>query len=621
MNTKATNVAGLSQTNNHLIRYNSANHLASFLNCKRTNTEIDARKRTEEAPNDDGARDQAEPETNLSDKMSWAQSGEARLMEENANEAEFAHAWSRKLGAYSMRRSGRPQRAKHPNQPQPANSKAAMTEANEIKKEPNVKTEPQWNITKDALRRKKHLTQNPTPQVTQGINDKSAGSSSKTAGARPFATPAISQDPKLLILHYTPGRDPLEAPRGPRSRLSGPYANSVSSSSLSPAPTASPLSSYSVPHLPSYKEAQLERVGMPCANCSRTRVQTHYRGPTGYTLCDACHRLWTTDGRPFSWRGLGHDVMGQAFSADARQTASTPAMPSSKLVDYSDEEPMDSGHSNSSFNSYPGHIKSKPSQAPMMTPAKDPFPFMEYTSARDTAGAGLKPTSSTKRAHGATGPFDHNRPYKMPRKNEPVLSLVDTEPKDETPETGGVSESSKAKPMGVVASASDDKTHKPANYDGKKELEDTVQTFTILCRKLFELEKLEKEDQARVQRGEQALEEAKEKMIANQNEIRGLVITMNYTDKTVARQRESIAEHAGRKHSGYQQLVQNLVGQEAKIQKHHERFLELVKSGMEVEGHETLEDRAKRYRRNFEDTTRELKKVREKLQELTGDGS
>ena len=219
MNTRATNVAGLSQTNLHLIRCNSANHLASFLNSKRTNTEIDARKRTEEAPNDDGARDQAEPETNLSNKMPWAQSCQARPMEENANEAEFSHAWSRELSAYSMRRSGRPQRAKHPNQPQPANPKAATTDANEIKKEPNVKTEPQWNITKDVLRPKKHLTQNLTPQVTQGINDKLAGSSSKTAGARPFATPAISQDLKLLILHYTPGRDPLEAPRGPRSRL------------------------------------------------------------------------------------------------------------------------------------------------------------------------------------------------------------------------------------------------------------------------------------------------------------------------------------------------------------------------------------------------------------------
>lgn len=135
MNTRATNVAGLSQTNLHLIRCNSANHLASFLNSKRTNTEIDARKRTEEAPNDDGARDQAEPETNLSNKMPWAQSCQARPMEENANEAEFSHAWSRELSAYSMRRSGRPQRAKHPNQPQPANPKAATTDANEIKKE------------------------------------------------------------------------------------------------------------------------------------------------------------------------------------------------------------------------------------------------------------------------------------------------------------------------------------------------------------------------------------------------------------------------------------------------------------------------------------------------------
>lgn len=185
---------------------------------------------------------------------------------------------------------------------------------------------------------------------------------------------------------------------------------------------------------------------------------------------------------------------------------------------------------------------------------------MEYTSAQDTAGAGLKPTLSTKRAHGATGPSDHNRPYKMPRKNEPVLSLFDTELKDETPEPGGVSESSKAKAVRVVGSASDDKTRKPVNSDERKELEDTVQTFTILCRKLFELEKLEKEDEARVQRGEQALEEAKKMMIANQNEIRGLVITMNYTDKPVARQRESVAEHAGRKHSGYQQLVQSLVG-------------------------------------------------------------
>ena len=633
MNTRATNVTGLSKTNNDLIRENGANHLASFLNSKRMNTEIDVRKRTQEAPNDganedsnnDGARDQTESETNPSSKMPITQSGQARRMEENANDAELAHVLSRKISAYSMRRPGRPQRAKHPNQPQLANPKAAMAsitaEVNEIKKEPTVKTEPHWNITKDALRPKKHLIQNSPPQVTQDINDTPAGSSGKTVGTQPFATPAIPQDPKLLVLQYTPGRDPLEAPRGPRSRFPGPYANSVSSSSLSLVPTASPSSSYSVPHLPSYKEAQLKRVGMPCAKCSRTGVQTHYRGPTGYTLCDACHRLWTTDGRQFSWRGLGQNVIGQAFSANARQTASTPAMPSSKLVDYSDEEPYDSDHSYYSPNSHPGHTKSKPLQAPMLTPSKHPFASLTRPSAGNTAGSSLKPPSSKKRNHGATGPFDHNRLYKMPRKNDAVLSVFDTESKDETPEPGEVSESPKAKPVGVAAGANHDKTHKQVNSDGKKGLEDAVQTFTLLCRKLFELEKLEKEDQARVQLGEQALEEAKKNKIENENEITGLVITMNYTDKTVARQRESIATHAGRKHIGYQRLVQSLVGHEAKRQKHHERFLELAKADMEVEGQEAPEDRVKRYRRDLEDTTRELKEVREKLMKLTGDGA
>lgn len=630
MNTRATIVTGLSKTNNDLIRENGAHYLASFLNSKRTNTEIDVRKRTEAAPNDDAneglndddARDRTKSETNSSNKMPIPQSGQAVGMDENANNAEFAHALSRELSAYSTRRPGRPQRAKKPNQPQPPNPKATMAsikaEANEIKKEPTVKTEPQWNITKDALRPNKHLIQNSTPQVTQGNNATQASSSGKTSGTQPFATPAIPKDSKLLVLQYTPGRDPLEAPTGPRSRFPGPYANSVSSSSLSPAPNASPSSSYSAQQLPSYKEAQLKRVGMPCANCSRTGVQTHYRGPTGYTLCDACHRLWTSDGRPLSWRGLGENMAGQAFSGNARQTASTPAMPSSKLVDYSDEEPYDSDDSDYSLNSHPGHTKSKPSQAPTTTPPKHSLASMKHPSAGNIAGSSFKPPSSKKRDHGATGPSDHNRPYKMPRKNDAVQSVFDTESKDETPEPGEVRESPKAKLVGVAADAKDDKSRNRVNSDEKKGLEDTVQTFTMLCRKLFELEMLEKGDQARVQRGEQALEDDKKKKTGNQNEITRLLITMNYTDKTLARQRDSIAKYVGKKHSGYQQLIQSMVGHEAKRQKHQERFLGLSRADMEVGGEQTPEDRVKRYRRDLEDTTRELKEVREKLKKLTG---
>lgn len=632
MNTRATIVTSLSKTNNDLIRGNRAHYLASFLNSKKTKNGIDVRKRTEAAPNedasedlnDDGAQNQTRSElTNSSDKMTIPQLGQAVGMDENANDTEFAHALSRELSEYSTRRPGSPQRAKGPIKPQPPNPKAAMAsikaEANKIKKEPTVKTEPQWNITKDALRPSKHLIQNSTPQVTQGNNATQASISGKTSGTQPFATPAIPKDPKMLVLQYTPGKDPLEAPRGPRSRFPGLHAKSVSSSSLSPAPIASPSSSYSVQQLPSYNEAQLKGVRMPCANCNRTGVQKYNRGPTGCTLCDTCHRLWTSDGRPLSWRGLGENMVGQAFSGNSRQTASTPAMPSSELVDYSDEEPSDSDDSDYSFNSNPGDTKSKPSQTPTTAPSKHFLASMKQLSAENIAGSSFKPPSSKKRDHGATGLSDHNRPYKMPRKNDAVLSVFDMESKDETPEPGEVGEIPKEKPVGVATDAKDDKARNRVNSDEKKGLKDTAQTFTMLCRKLFELEKLEKEEQARVQRGEQALEDAKKKKTGNQNEITGLVITMNYIDKTLARQRDSIAKHVGKKHSRYQQLVQRMVGHEAKRQKHQERFLELSRADMEVEGEETPQDRVKRSRTELGDTTRELEEVRKNLKKLTGD--
>ena len=415
--------------------------------------------------------------------------------------------------------------------------------------------------------------------------------------------------------------DPLEAPRGPKSHSPGPSTNSISTSSLSPTPNVSPsstnsvlrLPSYRAPapnvsssstdsvlRLPSYKEARLKRVGMACANCGRTGVLTHYRGPTGYTLCDACHRLWVADRRPFSWRGLGQNVIEPALSANDRQPPCTPA-------------PHDSDHFNYTFDSRKGHAKSKPSQALVMTPAEHTSASMKHPSAGDTAGSSFEPPSSKKRDHGATQPSDHNRPYKIPKKIDAILSLFDKDLKNEIPETREVRESPKEKSAGAATKANNDKTASHGKPDGKKGLENTVQAFTMLCRKLFDLEKLEKEDQARIQRGEQALEEAKKKKTGHQKEITGLVVTMNNTEKTLAKQRDSIAKHVGRKHGGYQQLVQSFIGQEAKRQKHQERFLELAREDMEADDEETPEGRIKRYKRDLEDTTRELKEVREKL--------
>lgn len=633
MNTGETIVTGLSKTNKDLIRENGANHLATFLKSKVSNTDIGVRKRTQAATtddanedlNDDDAQDQTESETNLNDRMAITQSGQTRGMKENLDDAEIASTLHREM-SYSKRpqRSQHPQPAKRSSQPHTPTLEAAMAstkaEANEIKEEPTVKTEPQWNITKDALRPNKHLNQKSTAQARQRSNATKASSSFKTAGTQPSATPIIPKNPKLLVLQYTPGKDPLEAPRAPKSRYPGPSANSVSSS-LSPLPTASPSSSYSVPQLPGYKEARLKRHGMPCANCSRSGVQTHYRGPTGYTFCDACHRLWTADGKPLSWRVLGQNMAGQAFSADAKQTAFTPAILSSHLVDYSHEEAYDSDDFDYSLNSHLGHTKSKPSRAPIVTPSRHPFASMKHSSAGNTAGSSFKTPSSKKRDHEATGPSDHNRPHKMPRKNDAVLSVFEAVSKDEPPEPGEMRESPKEKSIGVGADENDYKIHKQVNSDGKKGLEDTVQTFTMLCRKLFELEKLEKEDQARVQGGDQAVQDAKKRNLGNQNEISGLLVTMNCTEKAVARQRESIAKHVGRKHSGYQQLVQSLTGHEDKRQKQQERFLELAITDMEIDGEETLEDRVKRYRRDLEDTTRELKEVREKLKKLADDGT
>lgn len=149
----------------------------------------------------------------------------------------------------------------------------------------------------------------------------------------------------------------------------------------------------------------------------------------------------------------------------------------------------------------------------------------------------------------------------------------------------------------------------------------TVELYTTLCGKLFDLEKLEKEDQARLVVGLKAVECGEAKRTSDKTTLASLVEELEKTESTVNNLRLQLVDHASI--ASWDDFL-DLVGSLHKVQdarrKAEDDFYELVTTGLEVRGTEPPEDAVQRYQKDLENTTLELQAVKEQLKKLAGRG-
>ena len=177
----------------------------------------------------------------------------------------------------------------------------------------------------------------------------------------------------------------------------------------------------------------------------------------------------------------------------------------------------------------------------------------------------------------------------------------------------------------------EDSTHKCENgskvVDGAQTVETglskpTVELYTTLCGKLFDLEKLQKEHQVRLVVGLKAVECAETKRTSDKTTLASLVEELKKTESTVNNLRLQLVDHTSiASRDDCNDLVESLHKVQDARRKAEDDFYDLVTTGFEVRGTEPPEHAVQRYQKDLENTTRELQVVKEQLKKLAGHDS
>lgn len=528
----------------------------------------------------------------------------------------------------------------------------------------------QWNITKDALRPNKYISPRaPGSQIMLGTG-KPKSRLLKAAWNKNATESGNSSGRKVLVLRYTPGVLSFVA-HGPtlsQAAHNGAMASVASSPPLSSAPNSSAPINASMKAAPAHRQthkmAKQIFVGLPCRNCEKP-VDIPYLGLTGYKpLCEACHDLWTADGEPLVWGDMNPQSMPEATSDT---DASIKARRRATQAEQSGNPVAADDHGTSAF-ARPEPKRHRMSSKQTATLQKSPLPFRPTDEqARDAVDhvvpsvAGSMAHLPKKRSHEETELVSDTRPRKLfkiagmgsEQVRDELDTPVQTDPVNGTAEERFVAED--AQEDDVVKNAkvgnTQDNTEEeiPEDQAGQAELvieegaeegdendssgssdessdngsEQDAQDYkiayhsvTTLCRRLFELERLEKEHNENVLRSEEAYENSLNLTTANKDIMSrtGVEIAELTRQANIARV-DLIAKRPERQ-SEYRAVLCKAEQAEESLREKTEVFLERGRAESYADGEMTPLDRKKRYKKDLEDTKRELEEVRAEVKRM-----
>lgn len=142
--------------------------------------------------------------------------------------------------------------------------------------------------------------------------------------------------------------------------------------------------------------------------------------------------------------------------------------------------------------------------------------------------------------------------------------------------------------------------------------------YTTLCRRLFDLEKQEKDDRARVQSGHKMMEEDEMKR-RHKKSIQAIsAAVLKKTETTFDNLRLEVTNYSGPSEGAYRALVENLQKADAARQREQDKFLQLAESAHDFLARERTAKTLESYQNGLEKTTRELQEVRMQLKKLSG---